>query len=136
METEQFPDKWQQAVKDLEKLFADELVGKEFTDEIVKHASDKLVKWIRKHPDPEIREAMLDKWHPGRLTFMDKEDGRWWIRCKDKKCGNEDAYLELDQESFKSKDNLSVDWEMKLVCGKCSGDIEFHRVEIKGTVDV
>lgn len=73
---------------------------------------------------------------------VDKDDGRWWIRCKS--CKHDEAVLmprpdsvqvNRDRDIFKHENQMNVSFEAKLVCANCNGEIELYRVEVSGTIE-
>lgn len=68
------------------------------------------------------------------FRYIDKSDGRWWIKCEN--CDSDEGTIDLKTVQRSKTEKWRIDMDFEMVCAKCSGPIKFHRVEISGTVSL
>jgi len=66
----------------------------------------------------------------GPIEVIDDDDGRWWLRCLNKKCDGDFGVWEFDnvkKDKDVFKNGLSLLISGYIVCGKCWGKMERHQ---------
>jgi len=74
----------------------------------------------------------------GPIDVIDDENGRWWLRCLSKTCDGNFGVLDIDPNSVEvsvEENRLDATFSGPVVCGKCGGKMEKHRVEVNVTID-
>lgn len=64
---------------------------------------------------------------------IERQDGRWWIRCRSKRCGNQSA--EMRPVGVAVGAGLEMEITYDVVCSACGGQVELHRVRGEITIE-